>query len=466
MKKRIIVFVVSIAMLITSMGALAGCAVGDKEVLYVAAFNGAYGEKHWTELGNAFEAKTGNKVKVLADAKIEDTITPQLTAGTGPDVIYCAKGRPAGMPEKMLAAGTLEDLTSLLESRVPGSTKTLGETITPDAKAGMLDGGKAFTLPLFVGLNGLFYNADNFYANNGNGVNDAKQGAKWELPSTWEEFLELGAALNLERATDPKAPALFTYPTFGYMDALIPASIASKGGEDKLNKCLAYTDGIWSDPDVKAIFDNLAATKPYIYKNCVVNGQADGAFKQNQQTILDNKTLFMCNGDWVKGEMADSTPAGFNWGTMPYLGFKNGDTSTTRYTSTVYEQIYIPTSANNKALAKEFILFVYSAEGQKIIAKESNAAMVSTVDYATNAKGLISAGAIEGYKGYYDGTTKTTPSNGFKAVVDMPADSAKWNDVMCGFIEKVWGNGATQTSTDWVNAIEVLSDISRAHIKA
>ena len=37
--------------------------------------------------------------------------------------------------------------------------------------------------------------------------------------------------------------------------------------------------------------------------------------RKNQQLILDNKALFMPNGNWVIGEMADAPRAdGFEWG--------------------------------------------------------------------------------------------------------------------------------------------------------
>lgn len=457
MKKRMGALLLSLVLLATAsafcLTALTGCA-GEKYDLYVAGFDGAYGKEHWTELVKGFEKATGKKVKLVVESNIEKTIDPQLKAGNGPDVIYLAKGRPDKLTENLLSSGQVLDITELLSKVVYGGTKTLGETLTADAKAGAMDGDKLYTLPLFVGLNGLFYNADLFYENDGDGTYSGMKNGKYELPATWKEFKELGASLS-----DINAVSLFTYPTPGYMDAMIPASIATSAGESKLQQCFDYAQNIWLDTDVNRIFRELAAITPYVYPRCVENGDNTN-FKLNQKAVIEGKALFMCNGDWVKGEMINDTPKGFNWGTIPYLAFEDGQQ---RYSSTVYEQVYIPKDSRNIDLAKQFLLYLYSDEGQTLVAQHSNAAMLATNNYYDLAKGKISDGALEGYKGYYDGSLKTINTNAW-ATVDknrMPANTPGWNDIMCNYIRQVWGT-EKKTADDWINEINKLNEIYRA----
>mgnify|MGYP002508416181 CR=1 FL=1 len=55
------------------------------------------------------------------------------------------------------------------------------------------------------------------------------------------------------------------------------------------------------------------------YTNPVTPAQAnDQDFTQNQQLVLDNKALFMPNGTWIVGEMAEAPRAdGFKWCRRP-----------------------------------------------------------------------------------------------------------------------------------------------------
>lgn len=52
-------------------------------------------------------------------------------------------------------------------------------------------------------------------------------------------------------------------------------------------------------------------------------------FTKNQQSLLDNKTLFMPNGTWVVGEMKDAPRAnGFEWAMAPLPAVTAGASAT------------------------------------------------------------------------------------------------------------------------------------------
>ena len=127
------------------------------------------------------------------------------------------------------------------------------------------------------------------------------------------------------------------------------------------NKAVNYDANTWTSAEGKQVIDTIAklASPEYLWSDTVANANADGGFKINQQAVIDNKALFMPNGNWVIGEMANSTPEGFNWGMMAPPKF-TADQENYIYTFT--EQMWVPAEAPNMELAKEFIKFMYSDE--------------------------------------------------------------------------------------------------------
>ena len=120
---------------------------------------------------------------------------------------------------------------------------------------------------------------------------------------------------------------LFTYPTTGYFDAFFYALMYAAGGSEFFDKATNYEEGIWETPEAQTCFDIVA--KLAEYTNPITPAQAnDQDFTQNQQLVLDNKAIFMPNGTWIVGEMADAPRAdGFKWGMTALPAVKAGGDS-------------------------------------------------------------------------------------------------------------------------------------------
>ena len=425
----------------------------EAQVLKVAGLKGAYGDAYWQDLKAGFEAANpGVTVELTIEAQVENTINPQIMAGAGPDVLYLATGREAQLTETMISSNAIRDLTNLLEQNVYNENVKLKDRILPSIMGNGITNPYAgsnthYMLPLFFSSNGLFFNADMFYDNNGNGVEDAKKDGKYEMPTTWDEFFGLGDILNEERKTNPSTPYLFTYPTAGYLDTMIPASIAASAGEAVVKQAFNY-EPVWEQPEVKRVFENLGKLKDYILPTTVANANGTG-FKDNQQSVIDGRALFMTNGDWVKGEMADTTPAGFNWGSAPFLAYTNGGE---RYGTVNAEQIYISNNTQVPELAEKFILYIYSKEGLAKIAKGANGAFVPAKGYDTIAiEQGMNPGAVAGYKGYYDGTAKVLVGS-FTAAT---AEGVDWKQTYCFTMDSVM-NGS-KTTDQWIEQLKTDS---------
>lgn len=360
MNKRIIFLILTVLLSLSLMACQSNEQASDgdskasgKQTLHVAALESAYSNEMWTKLKDAYEkANPDITIELTVDKNLEDTISPNMKAGTYPDVIMLATGRKLALTETLIKDKALEDLTDVLDMNVYGENMKVKDKLVPgftDTLAtNPYNDGKTYMAPMFYSPTGLFYNA-NLFEEKG-----------WKVPETWEEMWDLGDKAKAEGIS------LFTYPTTGYFDAFFYSLLLEVGGPDFYNKAMTYEDNIWESPEATKAFEIVGKLAEYTEPTTVANAN-DKDFTKNQQLILDNKALFMPNGTWVVGEMAEAPRAdGFEWGmtALPAVE-ENGD----RYAFTFFEQIWIPTAAENKDAAKEFITYVYSDEAAAIFAE-------------------------------------------------------------------------------------------------
>lgn len=168
--------------------------------------------------------------------------------------------------------------------------------------------------------------------------------------------------------------------------------------------------------------------------------------------ILDNKALFMPNGNWVIGEMADAPRAdGFEWGFTALPAVEEGGE---RASYTFFEQIWMPKGAVNKDLGKQFIAYLYSDEAAGIFAKDGNAVQ-----------------PIQGMADKLDGDAKIYYSiydDGAVAVMDAFAttEPVEGVTVRSTFFDPVNSLvSGDKTKDEWVEQIKKDSDTLRGALK-
>ena len=313
---------------------------GDNEkVLKLAAFEGGNGKVIWEKIAKAYEEETGVKVELQTSSQLDKDLTKSFQNGDIPDVVYYNLGQPSGFTETMLKEGAVADISDVFDDELKGK---LVEGITEGADAAPYGDGKVYLAPFIYTPTGFWYNK-----------NLIGEGKEYALPTTWDEFFALGEQAKA------KGVALFTFPTSGYFDATVYQMLAQAGGMDFYGKAVNYDKDTWTSAEGKKVLDTIAkvVSKDYLWADTVANANADGGFKMNQQAVIDGKALFMPNGNWVIGEMAESTPATMEWGMIAPPKFE-GDTTNAVYTFT--EQIWVPAEAPNMDEAKNFIKFMYS----------------------------------------------------------------------------------------------------------
>ena len=405
----------------------------------VAALASGYEEAYpgmWQEVCNAFTAETGVKVNLICDKNLEDVIGPSMQGGDFPDVIHLATGREKGLTEQFIKDRNIAELTDVLSMTIPGESTKVSDKIvggfTDTSVTNPYGDGVTYLAPMFYSPCGLFYNAGLF------------EEKGWSVPATWDEMWELAEKAQAEGSY------LFTYPTTGYFDAFLYALMYSVGGADFFNKATTYAEGIWDTPEAQQCFDIIA--KLASYTNPVTPAQAnDQDFTQNQQLVLDNKALFMPNGTWIVGEMANAPRAeGFQWGMTALPAAKAGGNGASYCW---LEQAWIPAAAPNLDAAKQFVAFLYSDAACAIFAK---------------------GGAVQPVPGLTDNLEGDNKL--FYAIYDNGADAAMGNfaayNAVAGlgtvrevFLDPVNGlvNGSI-TVDQWVSDVKAASDQMRANI--
>ena len=403
----------------------------------VAAIETAYGSEMWAKVAEAFTAETGIKVELTTDKNLEDVIGPSMQGGEYPDVIHLATGREAALTEQFIKGNLIADITDVLSMTVPGESAVVSDKIaggfTDTALTNPYGDGKTYLAPMFYSPCGLFYNA---------GLLEEKG---WEVPTTWDEMWALGDKAAAEGI------ALFTYPTTGYFDAFLYALMYSVGGPEFFNAATNYEEGIWDTEEAKTCFDIIA--KLATYTNPITPAQAnDQDFTQNQQLVLDNKAIFMPNGTWIVGEMAEAPRAeGFKWGMTALPAVTEGGAG---YSYTWFEQAWIPSGAENIDAAKQFVAFLYSDVACEIFAA---AGAIQPV--------LGIADKLEGdnvmFYSIYDNGAKAAMGSfaAYESVAGLGSVREVFLDPVNSLVE---GN---MTQEDWIASIKEASDLMRANLK-
>ncbi len=395
----------------------------------VAAIETAYGSQMWQDVCAAF-------VELITDKNLEDVIGPSMQAGDYPDVIHLATGREKALTETFIKDQNIVDITDVLSMTVPGESAKVGDKIaggfTETSLTNPYGDGKTYLAPMFYSPCGLFYNAGLF------------EEKGWEVPSTWDEMWELGDKAAAEGI------ALFTYPTTGYFDAFFYALMYSVGGADFFDQATNYTEGVWDTEEAKTCFEIVTKLASYTEKTTPAQAN-DQDFTKNQQLILDNKALFMPNGTWIVGEMAEAPRAdGFKWGMTALPAVTAGGDG---YSYTWFEQAWIPGGAANQNEAKQFVAFLYSDAACEIFAKAG--AIQPVLNIAEKLEG-----DNQMFYSIYDNGAKAAMGNfaAYDSAVVGVSNREVWFDPVNSLVS---GN---MTQQEWIDGIKSANDQMRANL--
>lgn len=341
-----------------------------QRILAFDAFEGGNGTEFLEEAAAAFEeANPEVDVQIRFSKEIDQEMQKDNASGKYADLVYYNLGQASNYTESMLNNGNVLDISDVMEE----VADEIDTSITEPTSDYFSDG-KAYLAPIMYTPAGLYYNKAEL--------------SEDQLPKTWDEMWALGDQVHSENPDK----YLFTYPIKGYFDNTVLGMLYQAGGEEYFQNALKYGEGTWDSDEGKKVLETIATLvgPNYLEKDTVANANVDGGFTKNQQAMIDGKAVFMPNGSWIIGEMAETTPEGFSWGVMPLPAFEEGGD---RVVTTMTEQVWIPAEAANVDDAKEFIKFLYSEDAAKIFASHN---------IVSPRKGSASLLADEQLKGLFD----------------------------------------------------------------
>ncbi|MCH7959011.1 MAG: extracellular solute-binding protein [Candidatus Hydrogenedentes bacterium] len=257
-------------------------------VVEVAIFEGGYGiewHRSMAEQFNREHADEGFRIELWGDPRTADILKPRLLRGDPPDLILDER-LPVWL---LIAAGKLVPFTDALARPAHGGDSSWGDAFA----TGMLDmfrsDGQVYAIPAAYGAWLCWYDARQFREHG------------WEVPETWDAFLELCDTIQAEGiapiALQGKYINFYGWNTYVSL-------LHSAGGLAAINRVNALEPGAFSHPDAvrAAAFMQELATKYF------QRGALAMTHTESQLQFVNNHAAMIFCGIWLENEMKASMP--------------------------------------------------------------------------------------------------------------------------------------------------------------
>ncbi|MDE0110780.1 MAG: sugar ABC transporter substrate-binding protein [Albidovulum sp.] len=314
------------------VGAPIAPAIAQSDEVNVVLFGMPY-TRGLQAIADDFEAESGIKanIDVIGQDVFENRITLSFTGATGDiDVVHT----PVIQVQRWVAAGWLKPITEEVDA-MPGKD---------DILAGPLDAylinGERWALPFMAGAGLMTYRKD---------LLDA---AGLDVPETWEEMLEVAAAIHNE---DTAAIALRAVPGQGFNMFIFPMIMRAYGGkffEDYVNGDL--TPAINSPENLEALNIYIKLLNEY-----APQGAGNFNFAEVNAAAQNGQIVFAVEGTGVVSQIVNPEKSKFARETG--LALPPGGPAG-RSPAIAVHGLGIPASAENPDAAAKFIEWAVSTE--------------------------------------------------------------------------------------------------------
>ncbi|GAA0945497.1 N-acetylglucosamine/diacetylchitobiose ABC transporter substrate-binding protein [Nonomuraea longicatena] len=307
------------AALIPAAGALAACATpaaqptagaspGAAKSLEVWVFDGGFGHKYATDIHQPlFKTKYPDvTVKHNFTKEVTKILQPRFAGGNPPDVIDNS-GANAMDFGALAQDGQLLDLAPLLdaESWDDPSVK-VRDTLDPSViEIGTYDG-KFHVVGYVNYIYGIWYSMKAFKDNG------------WEVPKTWDAFLQLCETI---KKSGKMAPFTYAGKHPGYALDPILTMAAKIGGKDVLRNLDNLEDGAWKAEALKESATRWAE----ISAKYLMEGTNGLDHVQTQTAQNKYQVAMLPSASWLENEQRSTTPEGFDYAMFPIPDVTSAD---------------------------------------------------------------------------------------------------------------------------------------------
>ena len=412
----------------------AGCSDADpipKERLIQITVAGTDTEM-WSAVRDDFNEanEDGYVVEFSVTQNPETVLESEFNNGQAPDLVLLPTGRGEGFTESLVRGRALHGLGDLLERNVFGEEVKLRDKFlsgflstaaTNPYQSELSSETQTYMLPVSFTPYGLFYNKD------------LMGGGTYELPSAWDGYLNMRPAVTAANENVAANDRLYMYGYTSAQDneAIIAPTVATYGGVTLAERMLNY-DYIYDNANFASAVATFGEINSLLSTGETESGLGNYVLSENAvQALIDGKLMFLAGGESTFAQFEAEGVTGYDASKIGFTAAFAANDSSQRYTMTDFEQIYIPSQADNIAGAEEFLLYLFSDRAADILLDHGT---VLPTRYALdNMGGHVTAQQELLYGVFKDGTVR--PCYGQEAVIDADALAsveADWNASFSG----------------------------------
>jgi len=324
-------------------------AASKKTTIEVSVFEGGFGLDYFLQVARDYEKLHPDiKVNLWGDPRNAEKLRPRFIIGNPPDVFW------GDLPVwKLITNNQLYPLNEILETKAYGQDKKWKDTIYPGLVDGLKYEGKIYGIPTDFSIWVIWYNKGMFEEHG------------WRIPETWTEFLQL--CEDIKKAGI--APIAFQgrYPS--YMAGTLEALFQRIGGLKAVYDAQNLVPGAWEHP---AFLDAAGKVQELVNKGYLQKGCMGMSHTEAQMEFVRGKTAMVTCGTWLKSEMSNVLPEGFQMACFGYPAVEGGkgDPTAVQVGCAFW---CIPADAKHPKLGADFLKFLTSLENAKRFVREKAA---------------------------------------------------------------------------------------------
>jgi ABC-type glycerol-3-phosphate transport system substrate-binding protein len=319
----------------------AGCSLEQEQpgagiTLEVAVFEGGYGIDWHKDCARRYEQEhPGIRVNLWGDPRVDEKLKPRILRHSPPDLTSW------NLPVwKLIVAGKLYPLDEALDSPACGQNMTWRQSLVP----GILDDsryeGKTYAVPSNRGAWVCWYDAGQFRRHG------------WKPPRTWGEFTALADTMKAAGV----APVAFQgkYPTYAWAtllslyQRLVP-----------FERWYAMQDlepGAFTDPE----FIQAARLLQEMAVRYYQPGALAMTHTESQMEWVNGRAAMIFCGLWLKNEMKNAIPPGFEMACFPVPMIEGGKGDPRAIYAWGAESFFVFADARHPKEAADFLKFMLS----------------------------------------------------------------------------------------------------------
>jgi ABC-type glycerol-3-phosphate transport system substrate-binding protein len=266
----------------------------------VAIFEGGYGVEWHRRVAREYERLHPNiRINLWGDPRVDEKLKPRVLRGNPPDVANSL------LPIwKLIVAGKLYPLDEALDSRAYDQPLTWRQTLLPGVLSNYRYRGETYAMPTDFGAWVVWYDRRLFRRHG------------WQPPRTWGELRALCRKIRAAGV----APVAFQgkYPIYAWQTLLnLYLRITTP---EKWYALQDLAPGAFTDPD----FLRAAALLHDLAVNCHQPGSSAMTHTEAQLEWVNGRAALVFCGLWLRNEMKEAIPPGFEMDCFPVPGVEGG----------------------------------------------------------------------------------------------------------------------------------------------